>query len=45
MKDKIKIKKIIDEKCKIENREDFEFYQAYYCQKNKNIQYELLWDI
>lgn len=42
MQDKIKIVNIIQQKCKENNRDDFEFYQAYYCHINKNIQYEKL---
>ncbi|OBV28817.1 hypothetical protein BKN38_07805 [Helicobacter sp. CLO-3] len=38
-KDKIKIAKIVKEKCKTEGRKDFVFYQAYFCQVNKNIQH------
>ncbi len=44
LEDKMKITEIIEQKCKENEKEDFEFYQAYYCDKNKNIQmvqYEL----
>lgn len=39
---KLKIIKIIEEKCKKYNRSDFKFYQAYYCNRNGKIEYELL---
>ncbi|WP_024955690.1 hypothetical protein [Sulfurospirillum arcachonense] len=39
IEEKIKVIEIIEKKCKIENRNDFEFYQAYYCHRNKNIQH------
>ncbi|MFW3426194.1 DUF2971 domain-containing protein [Aliarcobacter butzleri] len=42
LEDKLKIIDIIANKCKINNRNDFEFYQAYYCHKNKNIQHKKL---
>ncbi|TDA69666.1 DUF2971 domain-containing protein [Sulfuricurvum sp. IAE1] len=37
--DKLKIIDIIRNKCKQHNRNDFEFYQAYYSSKDKNIQH------
>ncbi|MDD3770168.1 MAG: DUF2971 domain-containing protein [Sulfuricurvum sp.] len=37
--DKLKIIDIIKSKCKVHNRDDFEFYQAYYSSKDKNIQH------
>ncbi len=40
--DKIKIIEIIGQKCKEINRTDFEFYQAYYSHKDKNIQHKKL---
>ena len=36
---KEKIIDIVRQKCKDNNRQEFNFYQAYYCDKNKNIQY------
>ena len=36
---KLEIIEIIKSKCELKNREDFEFYQAYYCHINKNIQH------
>ena len=42
LEDKIKIIDIIANKCKINNRSDFEFYQAYYCHENKNILHKKL---
>lgn len=42
LEDKLKIIDIIANKCKINNRSNFEFYQAYYCHKNKNIQHKKL---
>lgn len=42
LEDKLKIIDIIANKCKINNRIDFEFYQAYYCHENKNIQHKKL---
>ncbi len=39
MEDKLKIIKIIEQRCKENNRKDFEFYQAHYCHLNKNIQH------
>lgn len=39
-KDKLKIIDIIKNKCKEINREDFEFYQAHYSLKDKNIQHK-----
>jgi hypothetical protein len=36
MEDKLKIIKIIESKCRKENRKDFKFYQAYYS-KQKGI--------
>jgi hypothetical protein len=42
LEDKLKIIDIIANKCKINNRNNFEFYQAYYCHKNKNIQHKKL---
>lgn len=38
--DKIKIFEIIQKKCAEYKRKDFEFYQAYYCNTNKNIQFK-----
>lgn len=37
--DKIKISKIIEDKCRALNRTDFKFYQAYYDQKNGSIEH------
>lgn len=37
LQDKIRIINIIEQKCKDEKREDFKFYQAYYCQKDNQI--------
>lgn len=37
--DKLKIVEIIKQKCIENNRNDFEFYQAYYSTKDKNIQH------
>lgn len=37
--EKLKIIEIIKDKCKKNNINDFEFYQAYYCQKNESIQH------
>ena len=42
LEDKLKIINIIANKSKIHNRSNFEFYQAYYCHKNKNIQHKKL---
>ena len=42
LRDKTKIINIIKQKCKNEKREDFNFYQAYYCQKDKQIKHSLL---
>ena len=39
LQDKTKIINIIKQKCKNEKREDFNFYQAYYCQIKKKIEY------
>ena len=39
---KEKIIDIVRQKCKDNNRQKFNFYQAYYCETNKNIQYMLL---
>lgn len=36
---KEKIIDIVRQKCKNNNRQEFNLYQAYYCDKNKNIQY------
>lgn len=38
MEEKCKIIEIIKKKCEKNNRVNFEFYQAYYCEVNKNIQ-------
>ena len=38
--DKVKIFEIIQKKCAEYKRKDFEFYQAYYCNTNKNIQFK-----
>lgn len=40
--DKVKIFEIIQKKCAEYKRKDFEFYQAYYCNTNKNIQFKKL---
>ncbi|PZR24218.1 MAG: DUF2971 domain-containing protein [Flavobacterium psychrophilum] len=40
--DKLKIIKIVDEKCKKYNRNDFNFYQAYYSKESGKIEYSLL---
>ncbi len=40
MEDKIKIIDIIRQKCKENNRNDFELYQAYYSHRDKNIQHK-----
>lgn len=40
--DKMKIIKIIDEKCKKEDRKDFEFYQAYYSRQTQQIEKQKL---
>jgi len=40
--DKIKIFEIVQKKCAEYKRKDFEFYQAYYCNTNKNIQFKKL---
>ena len=37
--DKFKILKVIDEKCRRSNRNDFKFYQAYYSRKENCIKY------
>jgi len=42
VQEKEKIIKIIRQKCLMTSRNDFEFYQAYYCHQNKNIQYQKL---
>lgn len=42
LEDKLRIIDIIANKCKIHDRNNFEFYQAYYCHKNKNIQHKKL---
>ena len=39
-KEKLQIIEIIKNKCKKNNRNNFEFFQAYYCHKNKNIQHK-----
>jgi hypothetical protein len=39
---KLKIIKIVDEKCKKYNRTDFNFYQAYYSREKGKIEYALL---
>lgn len=39
IEEKLKIIKIIEAKCTESNRDNFEFYQAYYCHINKNIQH------
>lgn len=39
---KLKIMKIIDDKCAKYNRTDFNFYQAYYSKETGKIEYELL---
>ncbi|SHN20344.1 DUF2971 domain-containing protein [Flavobacterium xinjiangense] len=41
-KDKLKIMKIVDDKCTKYNRTDFNFYQAYYSKETGKIEYELL---
>lgn len=41
-KDKIKIIEIIKQKCDEHDRMDFEFYEAYYSHKDKNIQHRKL---
>ena len=38
--DKIKIFEIIQKKCAEYKRKDFELFQAYYCNTNKNIQFK-----
>ena len=38
--DKVKIFEIIQKKCAEYKRKDFEFYQAYYSNTNKNIQFK-----
>ena len=40
--DKLRIMKIIDDKCLKYKREDFNFYQAYYSKTDGKIKYELL---
>lgn len=40
--DKIKIFEIIQKKCAEYKRKDFELFQAYYCNTNKNIQFKKL---
>ena len=42
LEDKLKVIDIIANKCKVNNRNDFEFYQAYYYHENKNIQHKKL---
>lgn len=42
LEDKLKIIDIIANKCKINDRINFEFFQAYYCHENKNIQHKKL---
>lgn len=42
VEDKLKIINIIENKCKEEGRENFNFYQAYYSSKEKCIQHSLL---
>ncbi|WP_080415571.1 DUF2971 domain-containing protein [Burkholderia ubonensis] len=39
MEDKIKIARIIENKCRTHNRHDFNFYQAYYSSRNAKIEY------
>ncbi|HDD9131362.1 TPA: DUF2971 domain-containing protein, partial [Escherichia coli] len=39
IEDKIKIMKIIENKCRENSRSDFKFYQAYYSPKNKQIEH------
>ena len=40
--DKLEIIKIIQEKCKKENRQNFIFYEARYCEKSGKIERELI---
>lgn len=40
IEDKAKIFEIIKKKCDIHKRDDFKFYQAYYCHEKKNIQHQ-----
>ncbi|PHR58200.1 MAG: DUF2971 domain-containing protein [Arcobacter sp.] len=40
LEDKAKIFEIIKKKCNSHQRNDFKFYQAYYCHKKKNIQHQ-----
>lgn len=42
LQDKTKIINIIKQKCKNEKRKDFNFYQAYYCQKDEQIKHSSL---
>lgn len=37
--DKLKIMKVIETKCEINNRDDFKFYQAYYSNKSRTIEH------
>jgi hypothetical protein len=36
--DKIKIMRVVDQKCRVESRTDFEFHQARYSHRNRKIE-------